>query len=399
MNIKTGTKSITLVTLTAIWSISALNALPGLAVSPILGKMSLLFPDSSQLSIEMLSTLPSLLIIPFILLAGKLTHKANILHILRIGLGIFALSGFLYLLSDKMWQLLIVSILLGIGSGLIVPLSTGLISHFFVGEYRSKQFGLSSAITNLTLVIVTIITGYLAEINWHMPFVVYLLPIISIFLCIPLKIALESNPIITEETQIDIVIKSKKGIDYSRLFPLMIFYGLITFLTMIVVLNIPFVLAYHKYDSSSSGLIISMLFLAIMTPGFFLTPIMRLCGIKTKFICLMLMMIGISIILFTSSIFVIGLGAICVGFGYGVMQPIIYDQTTASAQNSHTTMALAWVMSMNYVAIVLCPIIVDWIQYITHIHTIISPFYLALIGIIGCIAWSYLKRNTPLFKK
>ena len=48
---------------------------------------------------------------------------------------IFALSGILYLLSNKMWQLIAVSALMGIGSGLIVPLSTGLISRFFIGKF------------------------------------------------------------------------------------------------------------------------------------------------------------------------------------------------------------------------------------------------------------------------
>ena len=77
--------------------------------------------------------------------------------------------------------------LLGIGSGLIIPLSTGLISKYFVGTYRVKQFGLSSAITNFTLVIATAVTGYLAEVSWHLPFLVYLLPLISILLVGHLK--------------------------------------------------------------------------------------------------------------------------------------------------------------------------------------------------------------------
>lgn len=50
-----------------------------------------------------------------------------------------------------------------------------------------KQFGLSSAITNFTLVIATAVTGYLAEVSWHLPFLVYLLPLISILLVGHLK--------------------------------------------------------------------------------------------------------------------------------------------------------------------------------------------------------------------
>lgn len=44
MKIETGRGTIPLITLVGIWSISALSALPGLAVSPILGQMSAIFP-------------------------------------------------------------------------------------------------------------------------------------------------------------------------------------------------------------------------------------------------------------------------------------------------------------------------------------------------------------------
>ena len=77
--------------------------------------------------------------------------------------------------------------MLGIGAGLIIPLSTGLISRYFTGEYRVRQFGYSSAITNMTLVVATAVTGYLAEVHWRLPFAVYLLPLISLVLSAYLK--------------------------------------------------------------------------------------------------------------------------------------------------------------------------------------------------------------------
>ena len=40
MKIDTGKGTLSLITLIGIWSVSALNALPGLAVSPILGQLS-----------------------------------------------------------------------------------------------------------------------------------------------------------------------------------------------------------------------------------------------------------------------------------------------------------------------------------------------------------------------
>ena len=74
MKINTGRGTIPLITLVGIWSVSALTSLPGLAVSPILGQLTTIFPHATELDIQMLTSLPSLLIIPFVLLAGKLAR-------------------------------------------------------------------------------------------------------------------------------------------------------------------------------------------------------------------------------------------------------------------------------------------------------------------------------------
>ena len=76
MKIKTGKGSVTLVVLLAIWSVSAIASLPGLAVSPILGDLNKVFPKVTDLEIQMLTSLPSLLIIPFVLLSGTLSEAA-----------------------------------------------------------------------------------------------------------------------------------------------------------------------------------------------------------------------------------------------------------------------------------------------------------------------------------
>ena len=109
MKIQTGRGTIPLITLIAIWSISALTSLPGLAVSPILGDLTKIFPKATDLDIQMLTSLPSLLIIPFILLGGKLTEKVDYVRVLKVGLWLFAASGILYLISNRMWQLIVVS--------------------------------------------------------------------------------------------------------------------------------------------------------------------------------------------------------------------------------------------------------------------------------------------------
>ena len=63
--IDTGKGYITLWALLGIWSVSALTSLPGLAISPISEKLLHVFPSAADLDIQLLTTLPSLFIIPF----------------------------------------------------------------------------------------------------------------------------------------------------------------------------------------------------------------------------------------------------------------------------------------------------------------------------------------------
>lgn len=402
MEIKTGEGTIPLVTLIGIWSISALNALPGLAVSPILGQLSQIFPHATELDIQMLTSLPSLLIIPFILLSGTLTERVNNIRLLQIGLGIFAASGVLYLLSDRMWQLIAVSALLGAGSGLIVPSSTGFITRFFKGSYRVKQFGLSSAITNITLVIATVITGYLAEVDWHLPFIVYLLPIISIFLSSYLREASGTTKKISESNRTSAIVAGKQSdtgdfINRKRLVQLMAFYGLCTYLVIIVSFNLPFLMEEYHFSSGNSGIMISLFFLAIMTPGLFLNQIIGWWKQRTEFYSLLCIAVGLGLIILSRSEWWIGSGCLFAGFGYGVIQPVVYDKTTRTASSRKVTLALAFVMAMNYLAILLCPFIIDWAGFIFRVHTQQFAFIFNLVVTVLAAGWAYWKRNSFVF--
>ena len=409
MRIQTGRGTIPLITLIGIWSISALNALPGLAVTPILGKLSVIFPHSTELDVQMLSSLPSLLIIPFIILAGKLTEKVNFIRLLQVGLAIFALSGILYLFAGKMWQLIAISAMLGVGSGMIIPLSTGLISKYFVGPYRVKQFGFSSAITNITLVVATAVTGYLAEVNWHLPFVVYLFPLVSLVLSVYLRrsmISEEGSASITndekEETGVPPigpeVGKSKYGVNIKHLLQVMMFYGLSTYLALIVTFNLPFLMEEYHFSSGDSGVMISLFFLAIMAPGLFLNRIVGLFREKTKFYSLLCIAVGLALIWISPKEWVIAPGCILVGLGYGVIQPVVYNQTTHTAISRKVTLALAFVMAMNYLAILLCPFIIDFFQStVFHIKSQQFAFVFNLCISIVMLVISYTKRNSFLF--
>lgn len=294
MKINTGKGSVSLVVLLAIWSVSAIASLPGLAISPILGDLNKVFPKVTDLEIQMLTSLPSLLIIPFVLLSGKLSEGRDKLTILVVGLSIFFLSGVACLFARSMAWLIVISCILGIGAGMVIPLSTGLVVDYFTGDYRVRQLGYSSAINNLTLVIATVVTGYLADVNWHLPFLVYTLPGISLALSFFLK-RQRSDP----EPEQSIQLRHKR-IDRGKLAGLMLFYFFVTYAVLAVAFYASFLIDDYKIDSSFSGVLISLFFLAIMLPGLFIDKIIVRLKQNVNLVSLGLVCAGLLCVLSTN---------------------------------------------------------------------------------------------------
>ena len=361
MKIDTGKGFIGVWALLGIWSVSALTSLPGLAISPILGDLSTIFKNATELDIQLLTSLPSLLIIPFILLAGKLSDAVGYIRLLRMGLWVFLLSGLLYFFCDTINGLILVSVLLGIGAGIITPLSTSLVSRFFVGRQRTRQFGYSSAVNNLSLVVATVVTGYLAEIEWRLPFLVYLLPALSLMLVCFIQQADAENVNSANNEEFNEKIVSS-FVNYCALRRYMAYYFLITFVVMAVSVYLPFMMEKYGYDSGTSGVVIALFFLFIMLPGLVLDRIVAFLGRRLPEFSLLLIACGRLIVFLSRGVAGIVVGVLLAGVGYGIAQPYLYDRTAEAASPDRATFALALVMTMNYVAIVLSPVVVDSVQ-------------------------------------
>lgn len=394
MKIKTGRGTITLLVLIAIYSISMVTSLPGLAISPILGHLETIFKDSSELQLQMLESLPSFIIVPFILLAGRLSLHVNKKKILIIGLSIFFICSIAYPFADKMWLLLLISAILGIGAGMVIPFSTGLVADYFSGKYRTRHLGLVSSITNISLVLATLFAGFLAGVNWHLPFLVYCLSGISLFFAF----FLDDKPPYSQSPA------QKKpapaqGSVFSRFdwpIRLMLFYYFITLLA----LNIPFNLSLYMHNLKvgnydTSGTLISVFFLAMTLPGLFINNILSKLKSNTNFIALCCICIGLIPFTFKSDLFSLSIGVILIGLGYGIMQPIIYDKTAASVTPAHATYALSLVMVMNYVAIITYPFILEGVSDIFRASSSSCfPFIFSIVIAIAFTIFAFFRRNT-----
>ena len=357
MKISTGKGEITLLALLAIWSVSAVTSLPGLAISPILEDLSRIFPSASQLEIQMLTSLPSLLIIPFVLLSGWLSARGGeSLRLLAVGLAIFFASGLACIFAKDIRLLIVASCIMGAGAGIAVPYSTGLVVRYFTGDARVQQLGISSAVNNLSLVLATAVVGWIATRDWHLAFMVYLLPAVSLVMLLALR-GVKSAP---EPKESDQLRQSK--IQWGRLAGLSVLYFIITFTTLVITFYLSFLLEKYHFPQELSSVMISLFFLAIMLPGLILNLIISCVRSMTIFVSLCLIVVGLLLVGTVPDVPLMTLGVVLTGVGYGVLQPIIYDKTAIIAPPETATKALSVVMTVNYVAVVVCPFVVDFAE-------------------------------------
>lgn len=397
MRIRTGKGTLPLITVIAILSLSLVVNLPGLAVSPMLGTLEKIFPDTTQLEVQLLTMLPNLLIIPCLLLSGHFSLSGNKTAIVTVSLIIYAACGVAYLFARSMAALIVISCALGIGAGLLIPFSTGLIADAFSGPYRMQQMGFQSAISNMTLVCATFVVGWLSGHDWHMPFLVYLIPLVPLALT-PFLRKLPKEESAGTPAQAPAPV-GKGGIMVGRLLATMGVYFFITYAVIIISYYAPFVAEKEHLSSAFTGTITSIFFLFVFLPGFFLPRIIARFGSNTVIMCAAVTFVGLGIFaVFPDSSGMI-VGAILMGIGYGTLQPLLYDKATFTTSDPRkATLALAFILSANYLAIVVAPFIVDFFRSAFHASDVLAFSFILNCCFTGIfIIVARLKRKSFIF--
>ncbi|MDE6271900.1 MAG: MFS transporter [Muribaculaceae bacterium] len=404
-----GRGALPLISLIALLSVSLTVNLPGLAVSPLLGKLADLFPHASRLELQLLTLLPNLVIIPMILVSGKITNVRNQTAILAIGLSIFLISGILYFFADSMPLLVGLGALLGIGCGLIVPIAAGLLSEWFYGDQKAKVLGFKSGTSNGIVILATIFVGWAAGRSWHDAFLVYLVPIIPLLL-LPfmtnsfIKGHLQEGKSDGNDAKTKIANQQETPeVRFKR--PLLMLGGVIllyiglTATSMVFTYYLPFTMKHYGLSTSQVGVATAMFYVTAMIGGFSLTPYVRLLGRTALYGCILIMTAGLLVMGFMHTMSTYIIGVLLIGLGYGFFQPIIYNKTTQLAPNKEaSTKYFSYTLTGNYVAIACLPVVVEFFQWVFDNHSANFPYFLnaGILGVIFIIG--ILKRKSFVWK-
>ena len=389
--IDSGEGKVPLLSAIAILAISLTVNLPGLAISPVLGELRKVM-HSTPLQVQLLNVLPNLVTIPFILCAGKICTPKNQLTVLTTGLVIFTAVGVAYFFAKTMLVLIILSCLLGVGCGLVIPLAASLISQNFSGRPRSTVLGTKSGLSNFSVIIATLFVGWVAAKNWHYSFIVYFVPLIPLCL-VPfirskfINQARKAPSAASAETAdaVSFHFKGKKAI--RMMWGAIAIYFTATYATMAISYYLPFTMEHYGLSTGQVGVATAMYYLTATLAGFGLSKMIRLTGVWTLQLGLILASAGLLAVGFIHEYAWYIIGILIMGFGYGLVQPILYDKTSYFAPtDAKSTQYFAYLLTFNYIGISSVPFIVEFFRtFIYDPHPASHDFSYIINGIILAI--------------
>lgn len=390
----------------SILSLSLLTVMAGAAVAPALGVIREYFADSSPALVQMIISTPAIFIVITNAFFPRLCRRFGAKTLVMAGLILYTAGGCIAGAFSQIILVLIMRAFVGIGVGIIMPLSTGLLSFYFPPERQAKLMGYSSAMNQMGGVVATLLSGMLANISWRLSFLVYLMGLISIVLCLIFvpndrihpaageKDAPESDAAKLQAADDRYVAEDAPAgrVDVLRKNYV---YIIAMFLLMTTFFLYP---ANFAMETVSDGVIPAKYIAVIMAMmdfvaffgGLLFVFMKKLCGRHTRFLAPLLFLIGYLLLAFVGGWAGVLVGSICIGFANGVGIPFIIFEASVRAGKSAATTVMPLISAALYLAQFLCPILMSLVRVLFGSGVAHLPYCFAVVLAAFLCLWSFL---------
>ena len=402
MRIETGQAPINGMTYLAILSVCLIIDLPGIAIAPVEGKL-LNILHAPELEVQLLTTLPNFVIIPFVLLAGRLTDYRHKIPLIALSLFVFMGCGISFLFINSMEGLIIASCLLGAADGILIPFAMGFMVNTFQGKYRTRHLGVKSATSNFGSVAATFIISFIInEADWHLPFSVYIVAVVPLCLCFWLKnvpgFGSVPLPAVDKPAEnIDTI--CRKDIDSKKIWSLIFNNVWFSIVTFAIVIYLPQLIEQYGWNPRLSAYLNAVFFMAVLTSGFFLVPFVRSFKSLVFPVIGLSLTIGLCLIFFIHARWAMYAGSILAGLAFGIFQPLIYDKTSYAINNpAKNIFGLSLVLCALYIAIAAEPFMISGVCHLFRLTDVNHfAFNISIYLGIAYIITSFIFRKKFIF--
>jgi MFS family permease len=160
--------------------VSSLTIMSMITISASLPDMTKAFahlPNASSL-VKLVLSFPGLFIALSAIIAGLIIDKFGRLKLLGIALVLYAVAGSSGYWLENIYLILAGRALLGISVGISMTIVTTLVADYYQGKARQKFAGIQIAVMSLGGIIFITLGGFLADVSWRAPFLLYFFSIL-----------------------------------------------------------------------------------------------------------------------------------------------------------------------------------------------------------------------------
>ncbi len=295
--------------------------------TPALGEIAKAFPDAAPETIKLLASIPSLMMVFFALIAGKLTQYLSIKKIITIAMILMFVGGIPSAFIGDLQFMIIMRFIFGAGYGLVFPMASAVIADLFSGDQANRIMGFKSAVGAAAGVVFQMMGGILAAYNWRYSFLGFLL-VIPIALLIWFK--LPDTGVKKVESSDASGVKEKKLTTMS--FVLAFVCLLVNLVQFSFMTNLAMVIQADGIgNAAQSATVLTVFTASAFVVGMIYGNIAKV--LKQYSASFGAFMVGLSfaVLLFADSMTLLIVGAIIFGIGFGSFNPAITMAVAKSA--------------------------------------------------------------------
>ncbi len=169
-------------------------------ISPVLAVINSKYQGYGTSAIQLLQTIPYLLLMVGSLMVGWLTTKFSKKKIALTGLLIIGICGVLPLFSESFIVLVISRVLIGFGFGITSPMNTAIAAEMIPEEGRAAYMGLHVVGMGIGTMAGSMLGGVLAGINYRYYYLIYFIPFIAM---VGVQLLLTETPAVKSQKSSD----------------------------------------------------------------------------------------------------------------------------------------------------------------------------------------------------
>lgn len=368
---------------------STLTVMSGATIAPSLPAMQIYFGETTNVDfwVRLVLTMPALFIVMGSPIAGQLVDQVGRKPLLIGAAALYGFAGGSGLVLNSLPTILMGRALLGLAVAGVMVSATTLIADYYQGDARASFMGLQAAFMGLGGVLFLTVGGFVSDINWRLPFAIYLLA----WLLLPTMISALPEP--QRQNSVNDSSPNAAPIEHLPL-KLMAFICASALLTQMIFYLIPVQLPFYlkqlsNASATQSGLAIALstLLSAVASMNYGKLK-QRLSFIKILAIALVLMGLGYGGIGLAQTYGLLLVAMIPTGLGLGLLMPNLNVWTATETPDSLRGRALGGLTTFFFLGQFLSPIAS---QPISAAVGLTATYGLAgvLLLVVGALIWQF----------